>query len=537
MINTQRQMPLDSLYIDHPRRGLVVLFALYLAIAFIFAGFTPPWQAPDEPAHYNYIAHIATTGSLPMLQMGDYNQDELDILKSERFPKDRSIDGVRYENYQPPLYYLLSAIVFRLGDGDLLYLRLFNVLLGTISLFLLYNSLALVFPSKPLISLSATAFAALLPMHVAVTASLNNDVLAELLIHAAMLILLTWMKAQYEADVVDERSQWRLLLGLGVLCGLGLVTKIYSYVLTPILVLCVIVTIWRRKSTLWAAVLRSLWVAIPAALIGLPLWLRNLSLYGNWDVLALRWHDQVVFGQTTTAEYLTKFGWIAYSERALNFTFRSFWGVFGWLGVFMDERIYTACMIFTGVLFLGLLWAVVRFISGKPDTDMSEFQISVLLLFALIFLAVVVGYAWYNVKFVQHQGRYFFWGLLPISTAVALGWREVLQPLQGLITGVLGVILAASIFSLGFLGGDVDMWTVLTIVVITLPLMIQPLFRERAAASDTTTVGRWLRLGDSLLLCRTLGVLRWAVWAAPFALLFLLDLAIPFLFILPQLHL
>lgn len=39
--------------------------------------------------------------------------------------------------------------------------------------------------------------------------------------------------------------------------------------------------------------------------------------------------------------------------------------------------------------------------------------------------------------------------MLPISTAVALGWREVLQPLQGLITGTLGAVSAGAIFVSG----------------------------------------------------------------------------------------
>lgn len=54
----------------------------------------------------------------------------------------------------------------------------------------------------------------------------------------------------------------------------------------------------------------------------------------------------------------------------------------------MDERIYTAFLIFSGVLFLGLLWAVVRFISGVPDTDMNDFQIAVLVLLGVMMLAV-----------------------------------------------------------------------------------------------------------------------------------------------------
>ena len=126
-----------------------------------------------------------------------------------------------------------------------------------------------------------------------------------------------------------------------------------------------------------------------------------------------------------------------YGERAFHFTFRSFWGVFGWLGVFMDERVYTLLFVFSGVIFFGLLWALVRFICGRPEADMDRFQFWVLGLLVMMVFAVFASYLWYNAKFVQHQGRYLFWGMLAISALVALGWREVMQPLQGKVTGFL----------------------------------------------------------------------------------------------------
>jgi hypothetical protein len=261
-----------------------------------------------------------------------------------------------------------------------------------------------------------------------------------------------------------------------------------------------------------------------------------MSLYGSWDLLGLAWHDQVVAGQPRTDQWITDVGWIAYSERAFSFTFKSFWGVFGWMSVFMDERIYTALLAFTGVIFLGVLWATVRFISGGPDTDMDAFQLSVLILFGFMLLIVAVGYIGYNLKFVQHQGRYFFWGLLPISTVVALGWREVLQPLQGAITGFMAVVLAAATAVSGTVTSDVNKWTVLTIALIALVLLCQPLLLG-GVGSHTL---RYLPASTRQWMARprvawALRQLRGLVWALPFILLLVLDLAVPYLFIVPQL--
>ena len=96
----------------------------------LFAITTPPWQNPDEPAHYNYVAHVANERQLPVLQMGDYDEAYLQRLKAERFPRDLSIAPIRYESHQPPYTICLSTPVYWLSGGRLLALRLFSVVLG-----------------------------------------------------------------------------------------------------------------------------------------------------------------------------------------------------------------------------------------------------------------------------------------------------------------------------------------------------------------------------------------------------------------------
>ena len=64
----------DNLYIKRPRIWLLGILVAFVVSAFSYAVYTPDWQAPDEPAHYNYIANIATRRSLPVLLIGDYNQ-------------------------------------------------------------------------------------------------------------------------------------------------------------------------------------------------------------------------------------------------------------------------------------------------------------------------------------------------------------------------------------------------------------------------------------------------------------------------------
>ena len=555
---------LDRLYIQRPRLFLLFIVAAYLVVGSLFAVTTPAWQNPDEPAHYNNIATIAAGDGLPVLHVGDYDQGYMDTLINGRFPSELSIDRVRYESYQPPLYYIAAVPAYLIGQGSLLTLRLFGVSLGAFVIILLYLCAELVFPNKQLLSVGAAAFAAFLPMQVAMSAAVNNDGLAQLLLLAAMLVLLRWMRRRFYDPVhhVDdvasgetgprERGDWPLLLVLGILLGLGMLTKIYAYMA---LVLCggmVGLTVWLRpraqvldggkaargptRGSFLAAIQSMLWVIVPAVLFVIPLWVRNITLYGGWDILGLRFHDAVVVGQQTTAEYLAKNGSLAYGERAMTLTFRSFWGAFGWLSVFMDSRIYLLLLVFTGIVLCGLLWSLARFISGRPETDLDRFQFWILGFFTLFVAAVFASYAWYNFKFVQHQGRYFLWGLLPISVFVALGWREVMQPLQGKVTGFLLGLLAGSMLVVSFTLPFQDRRSYLAMLVLAALLFLQPFLLSGAV--DAIIIGspqvlqRWLRRPAFQ---PTLAVLRVLAWATPFVLLFLLDLMIPFWYIGPQL--
>ena len=535
-------IPFDSLYIHHPRRWLVVILVAYVCAAALFAVLTPAWQAPDEPAHYNYIAYLAENAALPRLQMGDYDSTANSILVSSRFASGQSIAGMRYEFYQPPLYYITAVPVYLASNGSLLAIRLYNIVLGLGTLLLLYLCLEVVFPGKPIITLTATGFAAFLPMHVAVTASATNDILAELLLMASALILLHWMHDLFydSASLTPSNRSNSQLLGLGVLLGLGLLTKIYGYAFLPLAIGAVVYTIWWKEHT-WRAVriglAQSLWLLIPAIALALPMWLRNVALYGLFDPLALSWHDQVVIGQLRPQEFIAANGSLAYYERAFEVTFRSFWGVFGWLGVFMDQRIYTAALFFCGILFLGLLWATVRLISGKPDTDMDSFQVTVLCLLGIWIVVVGLSYVFYNLKFVQHQGRYFFWGMLAISTLVGMGWREVLHPLQGTITGFLAAVLSMSLVASGVMSGDMNSWNIAMVSAIACFLLLQPILLIGAPVPQvwfaSKPVVAW---AQRPAVARMLHGLRFLAWAAPLLLLFLLDLAAPFLYIQPQLN-
>src|SRR5436190_24389613 len=96
-------------------KNTVLILALILIGYFIVGGLfaikTPVWQAPDEPAHYNYILQVAHNGCCPKIEPGDWNAAYLDQLKAAKFAPDllANLPTIQYEDHQPPLYYLLEA--------------------------------------------------------------------------------------------------------------------------------------------------------------------------------------------------------------------------------------------------------------------------------------------------------------------------------------------------------------------------------------------------------------------------------------------
>ena len=278
---------------------------------------------------------------------------------------------------------------------------------------------------------------------------------------------------------------------------------------------------WRERASMRRVVADALLIALPALLLALPWYARDVAVYGWPDFLGLTRHDQIVVGQTRTGEFLAQVGWSAYIRRALEFTFKSFWGVFGWLGVFMDSRVYFLVALLSGIAAGGLLlrianckWQIaptssewpLRVANGESSLVTRH---SSLVLLAISALLTLLTYAWYNTQFVQHQGRYLFTALIPIALAFALGWEAALWPRAGRILAAVLIGFAVGLAAWGVLSHTgLPKW----------PLMIT------AMLAAGLFLASWLPRK-----------LQPVLFAAPYALFVLLDLYALFKAIGPQL--
>jgi len=398
---------------------LVIILLAYSVLAILFAVRVPDWQTPDEPAHYNVIAQIVETGRYPVIAMGDWDQAYLSALTASRFDPALldDLDSVQYEDHQPAGYYLLAAPVYALTDGSLTALRLFSAAWGVFIVLCAYGIGRLMVPARPWIGLGAAAFVAFLPQHMHILASVNNDTLAWAIVAIALYMTIAYLK--------PERVGWVRPWHLGLIVGFGLVTKATTYFLGGVVGLAILYRWWLEtdnpRADLPVFIRAAALYLIPALALGALWWGRNLIEYGFPDFLGLIAHDEVVVGQPRTAEAIDTRGMEGYlrffGETALN----SFVGRFGWMGVPMNGWSY---WVFLGLMAVGLSGAAfaVAFPVQRERTNRGPWGVLLLTI-----ILALLAFVYYNLTFLQPQGRYTYPLLIPLGLLIALGLETWLR--------------------------------------------------------------------------------------------------------------
>jgi hypothetical protein len=187
----------------------VVTVTVFAAVAVTYALLVPPLQNADEMYHLHYAQLIANHAQLP--------------------------GALFTEKQQPPLYYLIGALIIKAG-GSLTALRLMSVALGVTTVALVMAVARELVPGRPAIAVGAGIVTASFPITVAVSASFSDDVLA----WAAGAALL-WCIAR----VLRSRSPSRkLLLVCGIAAGIGLLSKETDWLLVLALAVAIAIGGW-----------------------------------------------------------------------------------------------------------------------------------------------------------------------------------------------------------------------------------------------------------------------------------------------------
>jgi 4-amino-4-deoxy-L-arabinose transferase-like glycosyltransferase len=411
---------------------LAVILIVYLVIGGLFSARVPAWQNPDEPAHWNVTRQFVQTGRLPIIEPADWDVKLVPLGPDQR---DVPVERLTYEDHQPPLFYLVTSPAYTFTNGNLTAMRLASLLIGALTIIFAYLTVAIIFPSHLYLAAFAAAFVALLPQHLFIMSGYNNDSLAE-----ALLALVVYLSVRAIRD--EQEIPRGEVIALGIAVGVCFWTKAQAYLALPVAAFALWRTCWHAPAATRNALRRLLTLGIIAFVIGLPWWLHNLQMYGGTDFLGLQRHNEVVVGQPTTAEWVLQYGFGGVVSRLLQTTFQSYWGQFGWMTIPLQASFYLLLLALTLVsAALFVAWwlhgrSAKRRLAGETQTKtgasiyspylvLTETQSRRLTLLAVLMGLTALAFIWYNLQFVQHQGRYLYPALIPVATAFALGWSFV----------------------------------------------------------------------------------------------------------------
>lgn len=442
----------DARLKDRVNQLLALLLLVSLVKGVMFVSIVPPWQAPDEPKHFEYVARLYNSIRFPNTYVAHMDQQPRIIASMRDFdfwkfgysnsPPETSYSFASIwsesptQLHRPPLYYAAemfgySFVSQRDTATQLYFLRLESVLMGVLAVLVAILTARVLFPGDPLLAVAVPAFVVSLPMPAFLFGSVNSDNLANL-IAALFILVLT-------AVLRKGLSQGRIFVLLALLV-LGLFTKRTLLFMFPLGLVTVLLCVSGRIPAIPATRRLVAAVAVPVAAlaVSLPFW--------NWQGAGGVFLDRYIFDSPAimilrdffAREYTT--GEIINAVAGhLGMLHQSFWAQFGWMNVAFDEPWYYLLAGITALAALGLVLRCFREFKGMHASQVWQGRVMVLYVISiLLLLSVVLGQAILE-SLPGTQGRYLFPVIIPIATLFVVGLRELL-PRNTRVIGLCAVI-------------------------------------------------------------------------------------------------
>jgi 4-amino-4-deoxy-L-arabinose transferase-like glycosyltransferase len=186
---------------------------------------TSPFDGFDPKAHINYVNYILQFHSLPL-----------------------ATDG--WETYQPPLFYSIVALFFKVinhlllnkSKAFLLSFKLVTFSCAIGQVYLACVAAKILFPRDNSKQMLATAVASVLPVTIYIAHYISNESLSAFLISASIVYTLRLVKKENR----HISSFWFL----GVLLGLSLLTKITILCFLPVILFVILYDALKKRSGL-----------------------------------------------------------------------------------------------------------------------------------------------------------------------------------------------------------------------------------------------------------------------------------------------
>jgi hypothetical protein len=440
---------------DPACRLLAAILLLFVLLAVWYSLTVPLGEAPDEVPHFTYIRYLARHRGLPTTTE-------------------------EHEAFQPPLYYVLGAALStwiedepdaafairanaqydvtdpRAPKNVLLHtadetwpfrgwalawhlVRLLSIALGAVTVWAVFQLGRVLFPGQPAVSLTMAGLTAFTPQFLFLSAVVNNDNAA-----IAISALVLWQVAALLHDG-EPMQNWKRSAVLGILLGLGLLSKASLLAVLPVVGLAILVAGIREQG---ATNRRR-----PARIMG------HLALTFGLTALITGWYfvrNWVLFGDPlgwafTLQVSALREGPLTWDVLAWLFRgiYRSFW--LGWIGIQLDEALY---WIVGAVCLVGLVgfvaWLVRRWKAIGAATLWTLALLGLHAIFTLISLlqwtATVLG---------TDQARLIYPVLPTVMLVLTAGWawwargKTRKWVLGGLVAGMLSLAILTPLRYIG----------------------------------------------------------------------------------------
>lgn len=428
----------------------------------------PPFHVPDEISHFGYAQYLAETGQPPpqtpgALQYSDEQElalqrlhfftvvgrvdqrpiwTELDdrMLRAtlETDPSGRGMGGASSATNQPPLYYALLAIPYRLSPSDgilerLALMRLISALLAAGTVLCVFLFLRELLPGTPWAWTVGTLACAFQPTFMFVAAGVQGD---NLLFLASAAVLLALARA-FRRGLTMQRG-----VAIGAATALGLLGKITFIAFLPGIALALallLVTAGRsRRAALRGSGAAVVVVAAPVglyALLNVAVWERaGGATAGSVGAATIAGSGIVSFRERLVYIWQEIFPRLPFMHDAIpgyapwSIWFHGFIGKFGWLDYGFPAWVYKlAAGLFALVVVLAAL-AIVTTIRAHGWAGLTWRRPCALVLLALV-AGLIAAIGWQGVVyradtgFPFEQARYLLPLLALYGLLVALAAR------------------------------------------------------------------------------------------------------------------
>jgi hypothetical protein len=354
-------------------RWLAAIWVCFLVRGLFYCAALPLWEGFDEWAHFGTASRVALRGELLVSRDSPLPRDIAVSIRSAPMPwelrgfgptvmahdefwrlpseaRERREQQFReipfdwsqwddsvwktYEGLQGPLYYWLMALPLTAARHahlatQVLLLRCLGLLIASATIPFAYLTGRRVFGSTA-VALGCAAVMAAMPGLLIDTAHVSNECLAVALFAATI-----WLTVEIAADGLTRRRG----LALGVVTGLGLITKAYFLTALPVIG---VVVLWRRA---WV-------VPIVAALLSAWWYIRNLLTVGAVSGM----YESAKLPHTSLADQLRQIVRIPWTATIDSTLFAHLW-LGSWSTLQVRSWMYHALYVAIGIGVLGLVRA------------------------------------------------------------------------------------------------------------------------------------------------------------------------------------